>query len=138
MTELSLRAKRCLFTWGLAQLIVWIKEQGWLVAIDEAKVKSPRKVRIGGAVQEAKDAEHGHNGTRYSFHNDGLACDLLLYDDLDGDGVQDDYVSNGDDPRWKAIARKWESLNPAFTSGRRWGDGNHISVLEGDRSEPLP
>lgn len=138
MPELSLRSKRILFTWGLARLIVWIEEQGWLVAIDEAKVKSPRNVRIGDTVQLAKDAEHGHRGTRHSFHNDGLAADLLLYDDLDGDGEQDDYVSNGDDPRWKAIARKWESLHPLYVSGRRWHDANHISLGEGDKTEPLP
>ena len=131
---MTLREQRVTFTRLLAELILWCFEQGWQVAIDEGKVFNPRRVRIGGLRQEAEDAVHVRN----SFHYRGLACDLLLYDDLDHDGQDDDYVSNGDDPRWKAIAIKWESLHPLATSGRRWRDSNHVSLGEGSKDFPLP
>lgn len=131
---MTLREERCTFTRLLAELILWCFDQGWLVAIDEARVFNPRPVRIGGQRQEAEDAKH----IRGSFHYSGKAADLLLYDDLDADGEKDDYVQDGDDPRWKAIASHWEAMHPAATSGRRWHDANHVSLGETTKERTLP
>lgn len=133
------REKRVLFTRLKAELIRWIFEELKVeVAEDEGRVLSPRPVRLAGGQRViARDAFHGHNGTTSSFHYDGLACDLLLYSDLDGDGDQD-YIVDGNHPLWRKVAEKWESLHPACTSGARWHDGNHISIFEGEKKEPLP
>ena len=132
---MTLREKRCAFTELVCELVVWcVTVKGWKVAFDEGKVFNPRQVRIGGARQEAEDAVH----MRTSFHYQGLAMDILLYDDLDGDGQDDDYVADGDDPRWREIAVKWESLHPNCTSGRRWNDSNHVSFGESAKVDPIP
>lgn len=131
----SLRARRCLFTHLVAELVLWIEAQGWKVALDEGRVISPRLVRNpDGSKVVLEDGQH----IRKSFHYQGLAQDLLLYDDLDGDGQDDDYVQSSDDPRWKAIAAKWESMHELATSGRRWADANHVSLGEGKKDTPLP
>lgn len=130
-----LRARRCLFSLLIARLIVWANDvKGWRLAYDEGRIINPRPVRIGKATQPAEDAKH----IRGSFHYSGLAVDLNLYDDLDGDGEDDDYVADGDDPRWRELARQWESLHPLCVSGRRWRDGNHLSFGEGSKASPLP
>lgn len=133
---MTLREKRCAFTELLCELVIWCTTvKGWKVAFDEVRVITPRRVRIGKATQIADDAGHIRN----SYHYQGLAADLLLYDDLDGDGEQDDYVANGGDPRWHAIGQQWESLDPLCVSGLRFGDPNHCSYGgEARRDKPLP
>lgn len=123
-----LRVHRVLFTAKLAELIIWINSHpGWEVAIDEATVHSPRFMWVNGQKHRLEDAVHKIG----SFHHDGRATDLILYID----GL---WISDGDHPAWKAIAVKWESLHPLCTSGRRWNDGNHVSVAEGAKEGPLP
>ena len=132
---MTLRERRVLFTKLLADLILWCFDRGWQVALDEGTVKSPRRVRgvDSGELIFAYDAVHKRAGK----HPSGEACDLLLYDDLDGDGQDDDYVADGSDPRWLEIAERWEAMHPLCTSGIRWRDANHVSIAEGDRSTPL-
>jgi hypothetical protein len=129
LKPMSLREQRVLFTRELAGLIRWLglEHPEWEVALDEATVKSPRKVRMGKVLQTADDAVHKPS----SFHHRGLAADLLLY--IDGQ-----YVKDGDHPAWKAIAERWEAQHPLCTSGRRWQDANHVSLGEGRKEGPLP
>lgn len=125
---MSLRERRVLFTRLLVELVAWCNGQpGWEVALDEGRVLSPRAVWVDGKRRIAMDAVHKPR----SFHHDGLAQDLLLY-------VNGNYVSDGDSSEYKRIAAKWESMHPLCTSGRRWHDSNHVSLGEGDRSDPLP
>lgn len=132
---MTLREKRVLFTKLKTELLTWIiTELRVEVAEDEGRVLSPRTVRLkGGQKVQAEDGVHKKN----SFHHSGLACDLLLYSDLDGDGDAD-YVVDGNHRLWKQIAEKWESLHPLCSSGARWEDANHISFGESEKKEPLP
>jgi hypothetical protein len=126
----TLRERRVLFTRLLADLLVWaaVDHPEWEIAIDEAKVASPRAVRDAkGDRIICDDAVH----VRGSKHHTGEAADLLLY-------IGGQYIADGDHPAWRTIAEKWESLHPAATSGRRFRDGNHCSLDECDRSEPMP
>ena len=107
----------------------WAKAEHpeWELAFDEVTVHSPRKVWHLGKQVLATDGVH-KSGSR---HHDGLAADLLLY-------IGGQYVSDGDHPAWRIIAAKWESLSPHAVSGRRFNDGNHVSIFEGARVGPLP
>lgn len=98
------------------------------MALDEATVKSPRKVWLDGERVELPDAVHKMG----SFHHQGLAADLNLY-------VNGQWISNGSHPWWRAIGEKWESLDKLCVSGLRFRDPNHCSLGgEADRTEPLP
>ena len=130
---MTLRERRVKFTRLLADLLIWIRSQGWEVALDEGTIHSPRAARKGVQRIVVEDAVH----TKGSKHHSGEAADLLLYDDLDGDGEDDDYIADGDDPRWIAIARQWESMDPLCTSGIRWHDANHVSFGEGSKAVSL-
>lgn len=131
----TLGDRRRLFSRLLAELVIWIEDELKVrVAFDEVTVHSPRAARLGlqrGLVVE--DAVH----KRGSFHHQGLAADLLIYADLDGDGEKDDYLSNGGHPIWRKIAEKWESMHPLATSGIRFQDANHVSLGEGARPSPF-
>lgn len=131
---MTLRERRVLFTRLLGELLLWVGEQpGWEVALDEATVHSPRRIRTsldgtpGVATYDIlHDAVHKHA----SLHYAGLAADLVLY-------VEGQYISDGAHPAWLAIARRWESMHPRATSGLRWQDADHVSLGEGERATPL-
>lgn len=124
---MSLRDQRVLFSKLLSELVLWIGQQpGLEVAYDEVTVHSPRAARQGVARIIVEDAVH----KRDSFHHSGIGADLLVF----RDGI---YVASGDDPVWLEIARKWETMDPACTSGIRWKDANHVSLGEGSKQPPL-
>jgi hypothetical protein len=130
----TLREQRCTFARLLVELLIWIEEQGWQVALDEGKIFQKRKVTDDDGIRYTMfDSMHASR----SYHYSGLAQDLLLYDDLDGDGDDDDYVRDGSDPRWFAISQRWESMHPLCVSGIRWRDANHVSFGEGSKNVPL-
>ncbi len=131
---MTLRERRCLFSRLVSELVLWIGDTLKAeVAYDEVRVFSPRAARLGAQRVIVDDAVH----KRGSFHHLGLAADLLVYADLDGDGDQDDYLADGSHPIWRAIGERWESMHPLCTSGLRWRDANHVSLGESDKREPL-
>ncbi len=120
---MTLREKRVMFTYLLAKLIVWIREEkGWEVALDEGKVFS---LRIGLDPTTDKktsfvDRVHSPN----SKHYEGLAADLNLY--------VDKVYKDRDCAEWQALGAKWLSLDPMCTWGGTWAklDLNHLSLGE--------
>ena len=141
MTDLSKRPtktlgdRRRLFSRLLCELVIWIEENLPVrVALDEVTVHSPRAARLGVQRVQVRDAVHKQG----SFHHQGLAADLLVYPDLDGDGQMDDYLADGSHPLWRRIAEKWESMHELCVSGLRFRDANHCSFGEGSKTGPLP
>lgn len=127
---MSLREKRCYFTALVAKVIEFINSTpGMRVACDEFTVKTPRPVRMeNGTIGFFRDAVHGARGSKYSFHNEGLAVDLLIYRD-------GEYISKGDDPFWIELDRFCRRLDPSFGLGIGWHDANHLSYGE-SRKDP--
>lgn len=121
---MTLREERVLFTKLLGQLINFAFSQGWELAIDEARVITPRAAFKLGTQEKilVTDAVHKHN----SKHHSGLAVDLNLY--IDGK-----WISDGGHPTWTVLGEFWESLDPATTWGGRFAkrDSNHFSLNEG-------
>ncbi len=131
----TLGDRRRAFTRLLCELVIWAEDTLHVrIAFDEVTVHSPRAARLGVQRVIVQDAVH----IPASFHHQGLAADLLVYPDLDGDGSMDDYLSDGLHPIWRAIARNWESRHEKCTAGIRWGDANHVSFGEGSREGELP
>lgn len=128
---MTLKEKRIIFTALLAETIQFINRlPGVRVAIDEARVMTPRVVRLStGELVLARDAVHGKKGTTKSFHNDGLAVDLVLY-------RNGDYIADGNDPVWKEINTFCRRLDPWFGLGIAFNDANHLSLGE-RREEPV-
>jgi hypothetical protein len=120
----TLREARVLFTRLKAEWVSWAFTEGYLLAEDEGRIITPRRVAYNGTSYLAHDRVHKKN----SNHHIGLAADFLLYEDLDGDGDRDDYVSMGGTKLWQKLGEKWESMHPLCRSGIRFGDDNHISV----------
>ena len=109
---MTLKEQRIQFTKCLAMLILKAFEWGYGVAIDEATdhitVKDPTTDHIKG-----------------SFHEIGLACDLLLYNE-DGE-----YLKDSKD--YEDLGNYWKSLDSNCTWGgdfNRVKDGNHYSYGE--------
>lgn len=131
----TLGDRRRAFTRFVCELVIWAEDTLHVrIAFDEVTVHSPRAARLGVKRVIVVDAVHKIG----SFHGLGLAADLLVYPDLDGDGDMDDYLSDGSHPVWKLISRKWESYHPLCTAGIRWEDSNHMSFGEGSREGALP
>ena len=109
---MTLRARRCLFTFNLARLIAWVNMQkGYTCSLSEAL--RPQWV----AEKYAKEGK----GSRVSLHIDGLAVDLNIY----SEGV---YLTKSED--YEFAGAYWKTLDP----DNRWGgdieslrDGNHFS-----------
>ena len=119
---MTLREKRIKFTELLCGLLGWIEgNTEFSVALDEVTVHSPRAARRGVERLSVEDAVH----KRGSFHHQGLAADLLLYDAGGG------YLTDGNHPVWQVISDKWKSMDPLCTAGIDFQDANHFSYGEG-------
>ena len=105
---MTLGAKQRKFSKMLAELILWIYEQGYEVTLGDAF----RDPRLHGAVGEKKG--YGHPK---SCHKIRLACDLNLFKE----GV---YLSSTEDHR--PIGEHWEAMGGSW--GGRFQDGNHYSL----------
>ena len=105
MPESELLRRQKLFVRLLAQLIVWIYEQGWELTLGEG-------YRSDG---------HGH--MPLSLHYSKLAQDLNLF-------VGDRYIVDTDAAEWQAIGAYWKALDPLCAWGGDFStrDGNHVSV----------
>jgi hypothetical protein len=126
---MTLREKRVYFTALTAKVIEFLNNvSGMRVACDEWTVKTPRAVRVDDTVMIARDAVHGSRGKKHSFHNDGLAVDLLIY-------RNGDYIADGGDEIWKELDRFCRRLDPWFGLGIDWHDANHLSYGE-SRKDP--
>lgn len=111
---MSLRADRVEFSYNLALLVIEAKERGTPLAVDWVRRCPECTVgKLGAASRHAAPA---------------MAGDCLMYDDLDGDGEDDDYVK--DTASYKQLGIFWESLHPRNRWGGRYGDGNHFEMLD--------
>lgn len=122
---MTLRERRVYFTRLVTLVLDFINRIPHIeAAVDEWAVHTPRAVLLdNGDRVVARDAVHGHGGKKYSFHNEGLAVDLLLY-------RNGDYVWDGGDAIWTEIDTYCRSLDPEFGLGLRFGDSNHLSFGE--------
>lgn len=113
---MSLRADRCTFTYNLALLILQAWDLGLQIAADW--------------VRRCPDCTVGKLGKLSRHAAPAMAGDMLIYDDLDGDGEDDDYVK--DTESYRELGEYWESLNPRNRWGGRYGDGNHFEMLDNE------
>lgn len=97
---MKLSEKRSLFSVNLAKLVIKAQELGYNPAFDDVK---------------ARDG-HMHN----SLHYEGLAGDLILYDEYWN------YLRDTGD--YTVLGIYWESLHPNCYWGGHFGDGNHFSM----------
>lgn len=106
---MKLSEKRVLFTGLVAQLIQWGHENGYMIAIDQAKRTEA----------EAKANAKSGKGISNSLHLIPLAVDFVLY-------VKGEYKTETED--YRALGEYWESLSPLACWGGRFKDGNHFSL----------
>lgn len=105
---MTLSEKQRKFSKMIAELILWIYEQGYEVTIGDAY----RDPRVFGVVGEKK----GY-GKAASCHKIRLAMDLNLFKD-------GKYLTSTEDHA--PIGIKWESMGGSW--GGRFDDGNHYSL----------
>lgn len=109
---MSLREKQSAFARCIAQLILWIYEQGMEVTLGEGYVGDT------DAADGDYDGPHMKNGQHYKR----LAMDLNLF-------INGQWVTDGGHPQWARIGARWKQ----FDSLARWGgdfakrDSNHFS-----------
>ena len=110
---MTLGDKQRLFAVMIAELILWVNEQGYQVTMGDA-FRSPN---VFGHMGQSKG--YGH---RNSNHKLKLAVDLNLFKD-------GQYLSATEDHRF--IGEYWESLNDMCRWGGRFSnpDGNHYSMV---------
>ena len=119
LQQLPLREKRVLFSRLISRLILEASNDlGLKVAFDQVK-RSPEEA--------ARLAREG-KGIANSVHNLGLAADLIIWKDLDGDGEEDDYAARSEE--YEVLGVRWEAYNPLCRWGGRFKrvDGNHFSL----------
>jgi len=110
----SLGEKQRRFSLMIAELIIWINQQGWAVTFGDGY----RDPRLHGEMGVKRG--YGHPK---SAHKLRLAVDLNLFRDLDGDGKLD----FADKTEYhKAVGEKWEAMGGSW--GGRFQDGNHYSL----------
>lgn len=98
--NLTLGEKQEKFSRMIAELLLWVYDQGY-------------QIRIGHALR-CRDCK---TGSEVSLHKEKLAMDLNLFKD----GV---YLSKTSDHQ--PIGEKWESMGGSW--GGRFNDGNHYSL----------
>lgn len=106
--------------------------QGFRIALDEGKVKTPRLVRKAGMVFEAADAVHGSRGKFVSLHHEGCAVDFLIWEP-NGDGGYR-YITDGGHFAYRTCGEIWVALHPRCFWGIGINDSNHISIRRGGRA----
>ena len=115
---MKLHQQRIKFTELLGKLLTYATSLKLNIAIDESRVFYKRQVLIkaSGFIIEVEDRVHKKN----SKHYDGLAVDLLLYNN-NGEYIKDALP-------YRPLGEYWESL------GGRWGgryanrDANHFEL----------
>ena len=103
---MTLRQKRVLFTKLIAELTLWIFEQGYEVAYD-------------------RDGLTHKTG---SLHYIGLAHDLILYKDSKWLTDSEEYKFAGE--KWKSMHElcRWGGDFDFNHDGKKGDDGNHFSI----------
>jgi hypothetical protein len=71
--------------------------------------------------EQARLVAEGKSRVQRSKHQDWLAMDFALFDDLDEDGrIDQDEIRWKDDPRYTRLGEFWEALGGRW--GGRWKD----------------
>lgn len=104
--------KQRLFTRLMAELTLWVFEQGWEFTDGDAW-RAPRVHGKFGVKKTYSAAK--------SLHKVRLAKDNNLW-------VDGKYIRDGSHPVWKIIGEKWESMHPLCRWGGRFNDANHFSM----------
>lgn len=112
---MSLSDIQCEFMWDVAKLLTYAQENGYKITGGELKrTRAQQEIYVS----------QGKSKTMDSDHLNGLAIDLNIFYDYDGDGDKDyigtmskqDAMSVSED-----LCEYWKSLNPKNYSGRDWG-----------------
>ncbi len=114
------------FTEDLAELVIWIKRQGWRCKITECGI-APRRTGVGPILNVKipySDSVHKQDGNHYR----GLAADVQLFIDLDKDG-EVDWIKTGDHPAWVKLDAFWRTLRPENRTGIGFHDSNHVARM---------
>lgn len=116
---MSLREKQTAFAFALAELLLWIRAQGWAVTLGEGAVAEQRVFRTASGTKHGTDAVHMPG----SLHYTRLACDLNLF-------VDGKLITDGAHPAWKATGAHWKTLHPDAAWGGDFTtvDSNHVSL----------
>lgn len=132
----SLRTLQSLLVRCLADLIHYAYSRGYELTLGEAYVQTPRSAEVlitRVCPHCSKPDEWKHKGfvmdrvhMPASLHHTRLAIDLNLF-------VRGEFVTNGEHFAWVDLGNFWEALDPACSSGVRFGDANHFSVTFGGR-----
>lgn len=105
------REKQSLFVRLLAQWITWVYAQGWALTLAEGYVGD--SVPVGGRSPHRADGGHFKR----------LAQDMNLF-------VDSEWIQDGDHPAWQAAGEHWERLHSLCRWGGRFGDANHLSLID--------
>lgn len=113
--ELRLGEKQEIFSYLIAQHVLWLYKQGYRVRSGDYF----RDPRVHGAVGEKESYSNA-----YSMHKDKCAADLNLF-------KNGKYLTKTSDH--KKSGEKWESRHPLCCWGGRFNDGNHYSITHEGR-----
>ena len=109
------------FLYNIGQLMAYAKEKD-IKVICFTFYRSPEQQKI--------EYDAGRSRTLRGKHQDWLAMDLALWDDVDGDGTVDkDELRWRDDMRYTILGTKWELLGGIW--GGRWKSPHDIYHFEG-------
>ncbi len=101
---------RAQFLYNLGLLLVWCESKD-ISLICFTFYRSPEQQKI--------EYDAGRSRVLHGKHQDWLAIDLALWDDLDKDGrVDKDEIRWKNDPRYLQMGEYWESLGGTW--GGRW------------------
>jgi hypothetical protein len=118
----TLREARISFTLAISRLILWANDNlpHYGIAFGEGLV----------AITDARDKDYDGPHLRGGGHYNGLAVDLLIYDE------HGQYLTNGDHRAYVALGEHWVTMD----SLARWGgdfksrDSNHFSFAWGGKA----
>jgi hypothetical protein len=116
--RVRLAQKQALFARLMAQLTLWIFDQGWELTLSDGGVTLQRKVELqDGTRVKAIDREHREG----SLHYVRLAQDVNLF-------VDGEYITDGSHPAYQMIGRRWKGMDSLARWGGDFGDANHFSL----------